>query len=251
MQLHRLVKYMSDYFSLSSFPDVDSSQNGLQVDAGAGVTKITTAVDACMDTFKAAAGAGSELLIVHHGLFWGKSLTVTGVHGKRIAYLIKNGISLYAMHLPLDMHPELGNNVRLARVLGLEILGGFGKYRGQEIGIEAKVRAMSREAFAEKVESALKAGARLLPFGPEKVKRVAIVSGSGTSEIQQAAFQEFDLILTGEGGHSVFHLAKEHAINVLYAGHYATETLGVKALGEHLAEKFGLTHAFLDMPTGF
>lgn len=252
MDLKRMVSYLDDHFFLSTFSSVDSSQNGLQVEGNPNITTVTTCVDASIEAFKVAANLNSQFLIVHHGLFWGKSLLITGIHRERIAFLLEREISLYALHLPLDMHQKLGNNIQLANILNLKPIDNFGKYRNCDIGIATETeQPISLDTFVKQVEKCLNTQTRLLPFGPQEIKRVAIVSGSGASEIPRAAEEGFDLLLTGEGGHSVYYQAKENHINVLYAGHYATETPGVKALGEHLKKKFKLNHIFLDIPTGF
>ncbi len=251
MRRSELVEYLDKFFAINTFSG-DPAQNGLQVEGGDEVSHIASAVDACRDSFAAAAKLPAQLLLVHHGLFWQHNLLITGVHKQRIAALLRHDISLYALHLPLDAHAELGNNSQLAKLLQLDIVQPFGNYHNYEIGIEATApRPIVRETFMRRVGAALHTSAHLLPFGPAKVQRIAIVSGGGGFEIARAARQGFDLLLTGEVEHSHFYGAQEHKINVIYAGHYATETVGVKALGEHLHQMFGLPHTFLDLPTGF
>ena len=252
MKLYKILSYLREFF-LEDFPSSsDRSRNGLQVEGSLEVSKITTAVDACLESFEKSAQEKSQLLLVHHGLFWGSDLLIVGNHGKRISTLIKNDISLYAMHLPLDMHPKIGNNALLASALGLKIKNPFGVYNGIKIGVEAQTpRKILLETFVKKVEKVLNSDIRLLPFGPKKIRKIGIVSGGGSSEIIPAARCHLDLLITGEGGHISYHQAKEHKMNVIYGGHYATETFGIKALGEHLSEEFGLKHVFLDIPTGF
>ena len=252
MQRDALVAYLDQYFDLAHFPANDDSQNGLQVEGNPQVSKIATAVDACLDTFQDAAAQNVQMLLVHHGLFWKKSLVLTGNHGTRVATLIKNDISLYAMHLPLDMHQEIGNNVLLAKKLQLQIVRPFGNYHGMAIGVEARSpRPITRKSLATRIEKSLQTSVQMLGFGPEKIKNIAIVSGGGAREITTAVRQKVDILLTGEGGHTVYHQCKEAKINLAYAGHYATETVGIKALGEHLAAQFSLKHVFLHHPTGF
>ena len=252
MKRNDLVAYLDRYFDIAHFLAADNSQNGLQVEGNSHITKIATAVDSCLEVFQDAAAQGVQILLVHHGLFWKKSLVLTGSHGNRVATLIKNDISLYAMHLPLDMHQQIGNNVLLAKMLQLQIVQPFGDYHGLSIGVEAQTpRPISRKSLVTRIEKALQTSVQILGFGPDKIKNVAIVSGGGASEISAAAERKVDLLLTGEGGHISYHQCKEAGINVAYAGHYATETVGIRALGEHLADKFALEHVFLDHPTGF
>lgn len=264
MQLAELTKYLSEYLNLREFPATgDVSQNGLQVDATLSYDKdetlhhlddiscISTAVDACMESFEKAHLMNANLLLVHHGLFWGKSLTITGMHGQRIAYLLQNHLSLYAMHLPLDIHPEIGNNILLARKLELEVVSPFGNYNGLAVGLETKAQSpLQWKKLIKQVSTKLSCSPEVFHFGNDLVERIAIVSGSGASEINTAAAKHIDVLITGEMGHSSYHQARDLGLNIILAGHYATETLGIRALGEHLQQKFGLQHAFLDVPTG-
>ena len=251
MQLNKLEKYLDEYFAVYEF-QADPSQNGLQVEANSKVTKIATAVDACMDTFKKAKKYGADLLLVHHGIFWNRSLKVKGVHGRRISFLIKNNISLYGMHLPLDVHKKTGNNAQLAKLLDLKVVSSFGNYKGFEIGLEVKTsKPVNLETMTKKITKLLGYKPTVLNFGNKKIHKIAIVTGGGSSEISEVARKNIDLFITGEGGHSAYNQIKDYGLNVIYAGHYATETVGIKALGEHLEQKFGLEHIFIDNPTGF
>ncbi|WP_372365941.1 Nif3-like dinuclear metal center hexameric protein [Candidatus Uabimicrobium sp. HlEnr_7] len=246
MKLYKLVKHLNEYLNIREFEDI--SQNGLQVDSGnTEVKKVAIAVDACMETFKKIKQA--QILIVHHGLFWNKSLLIKGTHRDKIAFLLKNNIALYAVHLPLDAHAELGNNAQLAKLLDMEVIGPFGK----GIGCEAKFKkAVDREILTKKILGVVGAtNHRLLDFGPKKIRKVAIVSGVGSSFLYEAIAKKVDMLITGEGNHVSYHIAKEEKLNVLYAGHYATETLGVKAVAKHIEEKFSIPYHFIDIPTGF
>ncbi|HPY75383.1 MAG: Nif3-like dinuclear metal center hexameric protein [Planctomycetes bacterium] len=250
MDLYTLTKYIDEIFA-PYFPSKDFSQNGLQVDAGEKVTKIATAVDACMETFKKAAELKAQLLLVHHGLFWGKSLLIQGDHGKRIRFLIQKGISLYGMHLPLDMHEEIGNNAIIAKKMGLNIVKPFGNYNDMAIGVEAHYpEPLPLEKVIERLENLTGTNCHTLAFGKNMIQKIGIVSGGGSSEIGLAASSQLDLFITGEGKHTTYHQALESNLNVVYAGHYATETFGIRALGERLAEELKLQHEFIDVPTG-
>ena len=188
-------------------------------------------------------------MIVHHGLLWGGGGPVTGNYYKRLAPLIKHDIALYACHLPLDAHPEVGNNHVLARHLGLTPAGMFGRHEGVPIGVWAETE-MGLTAFVERVKRALGVDPIVIATGPDTVRRVGIVTGGAGAWIDQASAAGLDTFLTGEGAHHTYFEAEERGINVLYAGHYATETVGVRALGDHLASCFGVETLFIDHPTG-
>ncbi len=244
-----LAAYLDSYLRIAEI--ADASPNGLQVQGASKVTRIAYAVDASLQTIKAATRADADVLIVHHGLWWGRHEQIVGNLHRRISALIKNDLSLYAVHLPLDCHPEVGNNVELARILGVKIERSFAEYRGVEIGvIGALARAQKRDAFAAAVGKHLDAEASVLAFGPENVKRIGIVSGAGAACAEEAARAGCDTLLTGESSHTAFHPAREAGINIVFAGHYATETVGLKALQKHLSARFEIPGTFVSAPTG-
>jgi dinuclear metal center YbgI/SA1388 family protein len=246
----RLVDYLDDYLNIAAVPD--RSLNGLQVEGGKRVRRAAFAVDACLKTIRAAARIDADILVVHHGLFWSRNERVTGVMRQRIAALIENDVSLYAAHLPLDCHPEVGNNVELARLLGFELGKRFADYHGVEIGFTAETdRAVNRMALIKRIEKALKTSVSHLDFGPATIKRIGIVSGGAAEYAAEAKELGCDAFVTGETSHTAYHLAKEARINVMHAGHYASETVGVKALARHLRAKFSLECRFLSAPTGY
>jgi len=249
MERKELVRYLDEYLKVREIRD--DSRNGLQVEGRPEVRHVALAVDACLGAFQQAGEVGADLLIVHHGLFWESYRPLVGVHLRRIRKLLEQDISLYAVHLPLDAHPEVGNNVALAQLLGLEVVGPFGEYHGVRIGLEVRPAApVSPQEFARLVQERLEVPVTLQPYGPAQVRRVGIVSGGGGSLIQQAGEEGLDLFLTGERSHSYYHMAEELGLHVLYAGHYVTETAGLRALGRHLAERFGLQITFVPLPTG-
>jgi dinuclear metal center YbgI/SA1388 family protein len=250
MKRDDLVAYLDEYLQVATIQD--SSNNGLQVEGGESITRLAFAVDAGLASFEEAAAAAAQMLIVHHGLFWGRPLMVTGIQHRRLAQLLDAGISLYAVHLPLDLHSEVGNNATLARWLNLEEVAPFGEYKGQVIGLAGCLaEPLTRNQFVNRVETALgEAVIQVWPFGPETVQRVGIISGGGGSFIDQAGDAHLDLYLTGELSHQVYHQARELGLNVVYGGHYATETAGLKALAAHLSDRFELETTFLDLPTG-
>jgi dinuclear metal center YbgI/SA1388 family protein len=246
----QLVQYLDDYLKVSEVADV--SDNGLQVEGAGQVQRVALAVDACQEAFQRTTEAGAQMLITHHGLFWGKPLMVRGIHHRRIAFLVERRISLYSVHLPLDIHDQVGNNVQLARLLGLEPGGRFGDYHGVLLGVIGNFdEPVDRDQVVATLETALGSRMTVLPYGPKKISRVGIISGCAADMVVQAAEAGADLYLTGEASHSAFHQIAERGMNVIYGGHYATETLGLKALGAHLAEKHKLEIEFLDIPTGF
>ncbi|MCH7548690.1 MAG: Nif3-like dinuclear metal center hexameric protein, partial [Candidatus Krumholzibacteriota bacterium] len=188
----------------------------------------------------------------HHGLWWGRHEQLVGNMRRRIAGLIRNDISLYAAHIPLDCHPEVGNNVELARLFGLEVEGTFGAFKGIDVGVIARVSgAVSRDAFTRTVAQALDGEPDVLAFGPAEIARVAIVSGAGAMLVEEAARARCDTLVTGESSHSAYHMAREAGVNLYYGGHYATETVGLHALQRHLQKKFSTSSGFLSVPTGY
>ena len=250
MKSDKLVAYLDDLLQVKAIDD--RSNNGLQVEGVGDVKQVAFAVDACLAAFEGAREAGAQMLIVHHGLFWGEPILVTGIHRRRLKVLLDAGLGLYAVHLPLDFHLEFGNNAVLARWLRLEQVEDFGEYWGHAAGTMGQLPGPSSlETFVTHVEQALgRPPIRVWSFGPGIVQRIAIVSGAGGSMVDQAAEANVDVYLTGELSHTVYHRARELGLNVVYGGHYATETAGLRALAEHLAERFDLETTFLDLPTG-
>lgn len=249
MQLAELVSYLDGYLRVAEVPDAPHALNGLQVANHGTVSRVAAAVDLCDATVVMAAEQGADLLLVHHGLFWGGLQPLTGRTHRRVTGLITKNIALYSAHLPLDVHPDVGNNAVLARKLGVSLQGEFGEEYGIDIGRWGD-SDLSRPAFHDRLAAVLGNAPRLMAFGPDHVRRVGIVTGAAGSMIAQAAAAGLDTFVTGEGAHHTFFDAEELRLNVFYAGHYATETVGVKALAEHLHARFHLPWSFLDHPTG-
>ena len=249
MRLSDLTQYLDQYLSTTTIGDYPNALNGLQVANRSDIKKIAAAVDVCAATVRMATEAQAQLLLVHHGLFWTGPRALVGPQYDRVAGLLSADIALYSSHLPLDLHTEVGNNPVLARKLGVAIKGGFGELHGSTIGVWGETDG-TREEFVSRVGKLLGVTPKSLPFGPARVQRIGIVTGAGGSLIGQAAALGLDTFLTGEGVHHSFFDAEELKVNVIYAGHYATETVGVRALADHLASKFGITAVFLDHPTG-
>lgn len=249
IRVSELVAYLNSYLRVAEIPDAPNALNGLQVANAGTVSRVAAAVDLCEATVRLAAEQGADFLLVHHGLFWGGLGPLTERRYRRVAGLVKHNIALYSAHLPLDLHPDVGNNAVLARQLGVTLRGAFGEEYGVPIGVWGEVDEL-RAMLGQRLTSLLGGTPRLLPFGPERARRVGIVTGAAGSLIGQAAAAGLDTYITGEGPHHTFFDAEELGVNVFYAGHYATETVGVKALAEHLRTRFDLPWTFLDHPTG-
>ncbi|MBN2354181.1 MAG: Nif3-like dinuclear metal center hexameric protein [Spirochaetales bacterium] len=230
----------------------DSALNGLQVGRrDKDVRKAAFAVDASAETFRRAAGWGADLVFVHHGLFFGKTKPVTGALLGRIAFLAEHDIALYAVHLPLDMAPEIGNNAGLATRLGLVDREPFGMYHGVKIGLKGRLpvpRTLRELAGLLLGNPPLPAAS--LAFGPEIVSTAGVVSGGAPESARDAIDEGLDLFVTGEQSHEIYHESLEAGLNVIFAGHYASERFGVEAVGKKLAAETGLETVFIDVPTG-
>ncbi len=249
MRRDELVAWLNDYLKIDAIPD--ASLNGLQVEGKDEVQLIGVAVDASLSTFRQAQKARVDFLIVHHGLFWGKPEPITGPLKRRLETLFEGGISLYAAHLPLDAHPEVGNNAVLARHLGLVDLEPFAEHAGSALGVMGRLKTATRlHDIADALGQLTGMQALVHQGGSDLIQKVAVVSGSGSAYIGEAAAKGLDLLVTGEPKHSAFHEPFERGINVIYAGHYDTEVFGVRALAEKLLASFGLPWTFLDHPTG-
>jgi len=251
VKLESLVQYMDEYLSVTGHPDYPGALNGLQVGGRESAERIVVAVDASEASITEAAARGADLMIVHHGLFWGGLRPLTGRNLRRVRGLIENGIALYSCHLPLDGHPEVGNSALLARALGLELEGRFAAYQGAEVGWHGRAaQSLGAKALVERVEQTLGGPVHLVAGGPERIDRVGVVTGGGASFLEEAARLGLDALVTGEGSHHSHFDAMELGVHLLLGGHYATETFGVRALGAHLAERFDVSFEFVDQPTG-
>ncbi|MGV3773794.1 MAG: Nif3-like dinuclear metal center hexameric protein [Verrucomicrobiales bacterium] len=248
-KLLSIAPYCDRLLKVSQFTDWPGAVNGLQVENNGNVTKIAAAVDATLATVKMAVEAGADLLLVHHGLFWSPTHPWVGKKYELIQQLVNNNLAVYSSHLPLDAHPRFGNNVLLARALGLKNFQPFFQEKGQPLGVQA-IAKLAREDLADRLGEVLGAEPIMIPGGPTVCKKIGIVTGGAGEQLKTAAAEGVDTFITGEGKHWTYALAEELGINVFYGGHYATETFGVKALAQHLALKFRVEWAFLDHPTG-
>ena len=248
--LREIVEYLDDYLDVRGVPDYPGAWNGLQVHCRSPIETVRVATDACQVTIDEAARDGAQLLIVHHGLFWTDPLPITGRAYRRLKSLMDADMALYSVHLPLDIHPEIGNNVLLARALDLTTEGTFGRWSELEgMGVWAAADAPLAE-IVSRVETACGGVPFVIRGGPEHVRRVGVATGGAAALMEQAHEEGLDTLVTGEGNHHTYHQAMEIGLNVVYGGHYATETFGVRALGERLADRYGLESRFLDHPTG-
>lgn len=238
---------------LNSGAFTDSSRNGVQVDGGDRETdRVALAVDGGLSIIERAIAAHAHLIVVHHGILWGVEQAIVGPFGRKVGALLAAQTTLYASHLPLDAHPDVGNNAELARAVELTDLTPYMPYKGALLGVRGRCSPpRPREWFHERAATFVGATTcRLLPFGPPTINSVGIVTGSGTLALEETARLGLDLLITGEPKQSAYHDAQELGLNVLFAGHYATETFGVRALGERLKRDFGVEPLFIDEPTG-
>jgi dinuclear metal center YbgI/SA1388 family protein len=248
-ELAEIVAFLDRELKISSIPDYPGAMNGLQLANEGKVERIVAAVDASLPVIEAAAEGGPGLLIVHHGMFWQGGQPVTGAFYRKLKIAMEAGLAVYSSHLPLDVHPEWGNNILLAREMGIINPEPFLEQKGLHLGLKGKWSG-SRTEFAEKLGNVLGGRIHVCPGGPEIISSVGIITGGAGSEVAQVAAAGVDTFLTGEGPHWSYPLAEELGISVLYGGHYATETFGVKALAQVLALGFTLPQTFIDRPTG-
>lgn len=247
-----IVEYLDTYLRVREVSDEGNAVNGLQVENGGMVDRIVAAVDASLEAIEGAAPSGrggGTLLLAHHGLLWDGNIPLTGRRYRRVRALLDRNIALYAAHIPLDLHPDVGNNIVLARRLEVELEGWFGEYRGQRLGVYGGL-AVRREELVRRIEAQLSGSARLIPGGPPTTGRVGILTGSGGGFIAEALAAGIDTFITGEGAHHTYFDAMEFGVNVIYAGHYATEQVGVQALAQHLGLRFELPWEFHRHSTG-
>jgi dinuclear metal center YbgI/SA1388 family protein len=249
ISLAAIVQHCDQILRTREIGDYDGAANGLQMENSGTVTRIAATVDASLATVKLAIAAKADLLIVHHGLFWSPSHPWTGKKHELLKLLIENNLAIYSSHLPLDAHPKLGNNALLAAALGLKNLKPFFTSHGQTIGFKSQTK-ISRNKLAVKLECATGTKPKTIPGGKEICEHIGIVTGGAGGDLKIAASEGVDTFITGEGPHWTYALAEELGVNVIYGGHYATETFGVKALAAELSKKFKVPWEFLDHPTG-
>ena len=253
MTLNELDAWFNAFLKKEDFPG-DPSRNGIQIQNAAPASKdigtVAFAVDACEATALAAAKAGADVLVVHHGLFWGGCETLTGAFYKRAAAFIKNDLALIGYHLPLDANNPYGNNFGLAAALGLSKLEQFGLWHGMCIGVCGETASpVSIEALSESLAKITKTTPHNFAFGKKEIKTVGIISGGAGEDVEQAIDLGLDCYITGEFAHEQYHFAEECGINVISGGHYGTETMGVSLLKDKVEKELGLRTLFIDLPT--
>jgi dinuclear metal center YbgI/SA1388 family protein len=245
-QISDILEALDAALSPGEFDDL--GPNGLQVPGAADVTHVITGVSARRELSERAVELGAELVLVHHGLFWNFHPTgLTPLLAERLRPLFKHDINLVAYHLPLDAHPELGNNAILARELGCSDREPFGSYKGTSIGSRGTLPGISPEELVARVRDTTRREPLLLGAGPERVRSIGIVSGSAADTLHEAAAAGLDAFLTGEPREHITADAEELGMWFIAAGHHATETFGVRALGGLLAERFGIQHTFVEL----
>lgn len=244
-----IVSFLDEELKTSSTPDYAGAVNGLQLTNEGGVGRIVAAVDASLPAIEAAAEGGPGLLIVHHGMFWQGVRPVTGAFYKKLKIAMDAGLAIYSSHLPLDVHPEWGNNISLARAIGLENPEPFFEQKGLAVGLRGTWSG-TRQALAQLLNQVLGSDVHLCPGGPENIRSIGLITGGAGSEIEKIAAYGVDTFITGEGPHWSYPLAEELGLNLFYGGHYATETSGVQQVAKVLAKRFNLPWRFLDRPTG-
>lgn len=244
-KLQDIVDYCDERVRRSEITDIPNAFNGLQVASKGEVSRIGAAVDAGLYPFEKAVAAGIDLIIVHHGLFWEPPIPIVGSNLKKLRVLIDGDCALYSSHLPLDCHPEIGNNAHIAKLLDFEPLEPFVEYEGTAIALIARPKG-DREALVKALQLLFPRTFRAIEYGSDRPERVAIISGSGSSAIEELENHGVDTLITGELKQSYFNLAQEMGLNLYLCGHYATETFGVSLLAAEVAEKFDLPWEFIE-----
>jgi dinuclear metal center YbgI/SA1388 family protein len=241
--LSDIVQTCQDRLGLPGFPDYPGAMNGLQVSNNGTVSRIGAAVDAGLEPFRRAAAKGVDFLIVHHGLFWEPPRPFVDVSYDKLAVLIRSNLAVFSAHLPLDAHPEIGNNAMLARRLRLEPVQSFLPFEGRDIGLITR-GGLARADLRRRLES-LFAHVTAIEFGGAWPERIAIVTGGGASAVGSLRAAGVDTLITGELKEHIYNVAQEEKLNLFACGHYATEVFGVCALAEELARKFDLPWEFI------
>ena len=250
-----LVQYLDDVLDTAAVPDYPNAVNGLQLANRGRVTSIAASVDFSTKAVESAIEARADLLIVHHGMFWSGARPIVGPAYDRIQSLLEHDIAVYSSHLPLDRHPQFGNNMLLSEELGLSASGEFASFKGRSIGVRGESDIATSEIVRRCRAFAEAHGGVAIATPVDEARRTsrwAICTGAGASAetLQEAVATGIDTLIVGEGPHWTAVEAADIGLTIIYAGHYATETLGVAALGRHLADRFGLQLTIVSAPTG-
>lgn len=253
--LQDVAEHLDSLLRTTEVPDYPGAMNGIQVEHHGPVVRVAVAVDASLQTIQGAIDGGANLLVVHHGLFWSGAQPLRGGTYRRFQQLIARDVAVYSSHLPLDLHPSLGNNTLLARALGLVPTAGFGKFQSIMVGVRGETDMLTSSLVERAAELARVEGGSLVSTAispAQRTRRWAICTGAGATSdsLREAAAAQIDTLIVGEGAHHTGVEAPELGITILYAGHYATETFGVRALGAELERYFGLPWSFVHAPTG-
>jgi dinuclear metal center YbgI/SA1388 family protein len=247
--LSDVVRYTDRFLRIRDVGDWDNALNGLQIENSGRATRIGAAVDLSTRVLTEAQKHDVDLLIVHHGLFWPGLRPIEGTLRRQLRIAFENDVALYSVHLPLDIHPRLGNNAQLVAALGLKRAQPFLEERGQPVGLKVRA-ALPRTELVRKLQKALNGPVKIFDFGPKQTRTIGVVTGAAGSEIYRVAEEGVDTFITGEAPHWAAVVAEEIRVNLLLGGHYATEVFGVKALAAHLSERFEIPWEFIDCPTG-
>ena len=243
-----IVKFLNDYLNIKDIRD--DSNNGVQVDTDEDIFNVAFAVDARIDTINEAIKKNADLLVVHHGIIWGGLNRITGKNYEIIEKLLKEDLGLYAAHLPLDIHPDVGNNASIADIIGAQPVNTFHEYNGSEIALLSEFKEEKPVLEIKSIlENEFRRNIDLVEKGPEDVKKVGVLTGSGGDAIHEAIELGVDLFITGERDYTAYNTALDEGINLIFGGHYSTETLGVKNLKEILKQKFNVKTFFLERKT--
>ncbi len=245
-ELKDIVAFCDQRTRRTEIKDFDGAYNGLQVENNGQVSKIGAAVDAGQRPFEAAIQAGIDFLICHHGLYWNAPIPHTGANYRKIKTAMDGNLAVYGAHLPLDCHPEIGNNARLAQELELKKLDSFLNYEGNNMAVIAEGPAGGRAELADKLKSLFPKTYQAIEYGSEQPKRIGILTGSGQSAVPHLLAHQIDTLITGELRQHHFNMAQELGLNLYPCGHYATEVFGVKALAAEVAAQFGLEWTFIE-----
>ncbi len=247
--LSEIVSYTDSLLRIREVGDWGNALNGLQIENSGPVKRIAAAVDISTRVLTEAAKQNVDLLIVHHGLFWAGMQPIRGALRRQLRLAFENNIALYSAHLPLDIHPQIGNNAQLAAALGLKSAKPFLEEKGQAVGLKLRA-SVPRNELVRKLQKALNGPVKCFDFGPKQTCTIGIVTGAAGSEIYRVAEESIDTFITGEAPHWAAVAAEELGVNFLLGGHYATEVFGVKALAARLSKRFRVPWKFIDCPTG-
>ncbi len=247
--LSEIVSYTDEFLRIREIGDWDNALNGLQIENSGRVTRLGAAVDVSTRILTEAAKKDVDLLIVHHGLFWPGLQPVRSALRRQLQRAFEKDVALYSAHLPLDIHPKVGNNAQLIAALGLKSTAPFLEEKGQPVGLKSRA-SIPRSDLVRKLRKALSGPIKAFNFGPKQTRVIGIVTGGAGSEIYRVAEENVDTFITGEAPHWAAVAAEELGMNLLLGGHYATEVFGVKALAAHLSKRFRIPWEFIDYPTG-